>query len=77
MFDDLREPNKENETFQDALGFGSAMSSEPPSVARPRSSPGFMGLSSPQRFVLALLLLPAVCVLGTMCLLITGRISAF
>ncbi len=28
-------------------------------------------------FVLALLLLLAVCVLGTMCLLISGRITAF
>ena len=38
---------------------------------------GFLGLSASQRFVLALLLLLAVCVLGTMCLLITGRISTF
>lgn len=77
MFDDLREPDKENQAFQDALGLGTVSSATPVPAARPRSARGFLGLSAPQRLVLALLLLLAVCVLGTMCLLITGRISAF
>ncbi len=78
MFDDLREPEKEQQSFQDALGLGAP----PRAVSAPAAAPsrpvrGFLGLSAPQRFVLALLVLLAVCVLGTMCLLITGRISAF
>jgi hypothetical protein len=77
MFDDLREPEKKDQSFQDALGFGTVGSSEQAPVARPRSAAGFLGLSAAQRFVLALLLLLAVCILGTMCLLITGRLSAF
>jgi hypothetical protein len=77
MFDDLREPDKENQSFQDALGLGTVTTVAPAPTARPRSARRFMGLSPAQRFVLALLLLLAVCVLGTMCLLITGRISAF
>jgi hypothetical protein len=77
MFDDLREPDKEAQSFQDALGLGTISSTESTPAARPRSIRGFLGLSASQRLVLALLLLLAVCVLGSMCLLVTGRISAF
>lgn len=77
MFDDLREPDKESQSFQDALGLGTVTTTTPAPSTRTRSARGFMGLSAGQRLVLALLLLLAVCVLGTMCLLITGRISAF
>jgi hypothetical protein len=77
MFDDLREPDKEEDSFQDALGLGGTVTAAPTAPQRARRTAGFLGLSAAQRFVLALLLLLAVCVLGTMCLLITGRISAF
>ena len=39
-----------------------------------KTGKNFLGMTAPQRFVLALLLLIAVVVLGTFCLLITGRI---
>ena len=77
MLDNLREPNKDNESFQDALGLGQPPKVDPQAAMQPPTKRGFLGLSAPQRFVLALLLLVAVCVLGMMCLLITGRISAF
>ncbi len=77
MFDDLREPEKDQQSFQDALGLGTPASRASVPAAQPRPVRGFLGLSAPQRFVLALLMLLAVCVLGSMCLLITGRISAF
>jgi hypothetical protein len=77
MFDDLREPENEQQSFQDALGLGTVSSTVAAPAARARPVRGFLGLSAPQRLVLALLLLVAVCVLGSMCLLITGRISAF
>lgn len=34
----------------------------------------FLGLTAPQRFVIALLLLMMTCVLGVLCLVLTGRI---
>jgi len=76
MFDDLRPSDQENQSFEEAIGLGTPVSFEP-AVARSAGSKGFLGLTAVQRFVLSLLLLLAVCVLGTMCLLITGRIAAF
>ncbi len=76
MVDNLRESESDRQAFQEAMGLGSssAPEREPPRLVA-RSS--FLGMSPPQRLVIALLLLLAVCVLGTMCLLVTGRIGAF
>ncbi len=40
-----------------------------------RRSGRFLGMTAPQRFVIALMLMIAVCTLGSMCLLITGKIG--
>jgi hypothetical protein len=79
MFDSPSEPDKQNQSFEESLGFGQLANPAPvPSpTTRPPSPARFLGLSALQRLVLALLLLLAVCVLGTICLLVTGRISAF
>jgi hypothetical protein len=76
MFDNLRDSEKDQRSFEEAMGLGPTSSAAPESRRR-QSSGGLPGLSPGQRFVIALLLLLAVCVLGTMCLLATGRISAF
>jgi hypothetical protein len=76
MFDNLREPENNRQSFQEAIGMGPALTPQPEPLPEP-SRRGLPGMSAPQRFVIALLLLVAVVVLGTMCLLITGRISAF
>ncbi|MFH1183668.1 MAG: hypothetical protein V1755_01335 [Chloroflexota bacterium] len=76
MFDNLRDSEKDQRSFEEAMGLGPT-SSAVPEARRRRSSRGLLGLSAGQRLVIALLLLLAVCVLGTMCLLVTGRISAF
>jgi len=39
------------------------------------ASPRFMGMTARQRFILSMMLLLAVCSLGSMCLLITGKIA--
>jgi hypothetical protein len=41
--------------------------------SKPRGN--FLGMTSFQRFVIAVMFMIAVCMLGTMCLLITGRIG--
>jgi hypothetical protein len=71
MFDNLREeaskPFYEEEAkFQPALG---TTSEEPASPSR------FLGMSSMQRFVIAVMLMLAVCVIGSMALLVMGKIG--
>jgi hypothetical protein len=76
MFDNLREqanasPFYEEEAqFQEAAGTGNA---PPPRASASR----FLGMTAPQRFILSVLLMLTVCVLGAMCLLITGKIGLF
>ena len=74
MFDNLRDeaastPFYEEEAkFQSAAGTGTSASTR-------RKSSKFLGMTSIQRFVIAFLLFFAVCTLGAMCLLVTGRIG--
>lgn len=71
MFDDLRnDAAKQYEEevqaeYQPAAGT---------TTARGRS-PRFLGLTSVQRFVLVFLLSIATCVIGFLCLFVTGRIA--
>ncbi len=68
MFDNLREEvsakpfmDEEEAKFQPAAGTGA------------RRSTRFLGMTAIQRFVLVFMLFMAVCVLGAMLLLLTGR----
>lgn len=76
MFNELRDSDRERQSFQEAMGLGTT--SEPGAETRTkRSARGLLGMSAGQRLLIALLLLMSVVVIGTMCLLVTGRISAF
>ena len=71
MFDDLREeasqPFYEEEAkFQPASG---TISDETASPSR------FLGMTAVQRFVIAFMLMIAVCVIGTMFLFVMGKIA--
>lgn len=66
MLDDLRNSAKES-YLEDEAG-------TTPLAPQPKTRQNFLGMTAPQRFVLSVLLLIAVIVLGTFCLLITGRI---
>jgi hypothetical protein len=46
-------------------------------AAPPRRKSGgkFLGMTSMQRFIIALMLMIAVCTLGAMCLLLTGKVG--
>lgn len=69
MFDDFRQTSDETsfedqpEETGDDLGFTF--------TETPRH---FLGMTAPQRMVIAVLLLLMTCVLGSFCLLVTGRI---
>ena len=71
MFDNLRDDvnayDSEETKFQPASGTISG-----PINSRARR---FLGMTSIQRFVIALLLMFSVCTLGAMCLLVTGKIG--
>ncbi len=87
MFDNLRDQADYSDSFdstpfyEDEDQFRDAERAKP---APPRkkarkvsSSPSrrFLGMTPPQRFVLALMLFITVCVLGAMLLVVTGRIG--
>lgn len=76
MFDNLRDSEDDRQAFQDAIGLASTPDIEQETARNP-SSRGLLGMSAAQRLIIALLVLLAVIVIGTMCLLVTGRISAF
>lgn len=72
MFDNLRDDSSFYEEegqaqFQPAAGTEF-------DASRKNSSSRFLGMTSAQRFVLAFMLMLAVCVIGALCLLVTGRI---
>jgi hypothetical protein len=72
MFDNLREEasqpfyeEEEEAQFQPAAGTETPVRS---------SSSRFLGMTSIQRFVIAVLMMFAVCVIGALCLLVTEKI---
>jgi hypothetical protein len=66
MLDDLR---------NSATGSGDPQSQQPFRAEQPRHrGRPFLGMSAVQRFILALLLFMMTCVLGTGCLVLTGRV---
>ena len=72
MFDDLRnDASKQYEEETQAEYQPASISSS----ASPRRSTKFLGMTSMQRFVIVFLLLIATCVIGFMCLYVTGRIG--
>ncbi len=72
MFDSLRDPPKPETSLDADTDFAAE-----PGFDAPTASPTkpFLGLTPVQRLILAIMLLASVCILGTLCLLITGRIG--
>jgi hypothetical protein len=76
MFDDLRDEANTDASYGDAAGLRKVAGSDTP-MAPPASRGQFLGMTAPQRLIIAVLMMISVCVLGTMCLLVTGRIGGF
>lgn len=79
MFDNLREQADSTPFYEDEAKFEEAEGlREAPRAGRASNGNGhFLGMSPLQRFIIALMLLITVCVLGSMFLLMTGRVSLF
>jgi hypothetical protein len=74
MFDNLREQADSVPFYEDEAEFSQYESAPAnPSTTPPKGK--FLGMTPLQRFILAFMLLLAVCSLGSMCLLITGKIG--
>jgi hypothetical protein len=74
MFDNLREQANSTPFYEEEALFREAEGIK--AAPRRKAADGrFLGMSPLQRFVVAVMLLIAICALGSMCLLITGRIG--
>jgi hypothetical protein len=74
MFDNLRDQANSTPFYEDETQFREAEGVSAPPPAKPTDG-RFMGMTPPQRFIVAVMFLISICVLGTMLLLLTGRIS--
>ncbi|MDP1716140.1 MAG: hypothetical protein Q8L41_15490 [Anaerolineales bacterium] len=75
MFDNLRDETAPTSYYEeDEVKFESATETE---VEMPfaRRSSRLLGMTSIQRFVIAVMLLLAVCVIGALCLLVANKIG--
>lgn len=72
MFDNLRDDASSSFYEEDTIPPDEALTIPPP---RRRTSGKLLGMTPVQRFIIATMLLVAVCVSGTMCLLLTNRIG--
>lgn len=79
MFDNLRDDTSASFYEEYDAEFFPEESEEPekPVKVKAHVNTGskFMGMTPAQRFVIAFMLMIAVCTLGTMCLLLTGKIG--
>ena len=75
MFDNLHDQiNSAPFSDDDAkLQSEAGTDSNPP----PGSSRKFLGMTPQQRFFISVIMMIMVCIMGTLCLLLTGRISLF
>lgn len=75
MLDNLRDDDSSKPFFEDEEA---PVIKESVTMSEPsRSSGRFLGMTPIQRFVIAMLMMFMVCVLGMMCLLITGKIGLY
>ncbi len=75
MFDNLREQANSSPFYEEEAQFQQAAPSAPPVVRR--TAGRLLGMTATQRFVLVVMLMLIVCLLGSMALLITGKIVLY
>ncbi|RJP50465.1 MAG: hypothetical protein C4557_09590 [Anaerolineaceae bacterium] len=71
MFDNLREDAAAQSFYEEEAQFQPAAGTE---QARKSGSSRFLGMTPIQRFVIAVMMMFAVCVIGALCLLVTEKI---
>ncbi len=71
MLDDLR--NTAASSYEESI----PPEMEPQNENRKRRNGAFLGMSPVQRFVVVLMLFILTCILGTLCLLLSGKVVPF
>ncbi len=74
MFDSLRDQSNNDSAQHEADSLSGDPGFDTPSAPSLAGS-SLLGMTAAQRLIIAVMLLVSVCVLGTLCLLITGRIG--
>jgi hypothetical protein len=74
MLDNLRDDSSSKPFFEDEAQFQPA---DPGAIPAPARRGRFLGMTPVQRFVIAAMLMILVCVLGSMCLLVTGKMGIY
>ena len=82
MFDNLRDSADSSfyEEEQNDISSAPAPSRKPASAPRRRRSSSngqFLGMSAQQRFILAVMLMLTVCIMGTLAMFVTQKMSLF
>jgi hypothetical protein len=72
-YDSFREQADDNVFLEPEKPAGAAPATSTRRVRRQRGN--FMGMTAVQRFIIAVMLLFMTCLLGTLCLLVTQKIS--
>ncbi len=75
MFDNLRDESDNSFYDEDEAKFQPAAGTPSKSTLGRSKSGRMMGMTAPQRFVIVFMLMIVVCILGSMCLLVTGKIG--
>ena len=76
MFDNLRNDANSNPFYEDDKAQAEPTAETVVHTARSKSTK-FLGMTAQQRFIIAFMMMIAVCVLGVMLLLITGRFGLY
>jgi len=76
MFDNLRDDANSSPFYEDDKAQAKPAVGTIVPTARQKSTK-FLGMTAQQRFIIAFMMMIAVCVLGVMLLLITGRFGLF
>lgn len=66
MFEDFRKQSDQGEMFNEQ--------EQDADIVVSRRQSNFLGMTAPQRLIIALMLLMMTCILGTFCLLVTEKI---
>ena len=77
MFDNLRDDASPSYFDEEVTVPPEDYAASLPETPKRKSSGKILGMTAKQRLIIALMMLVAVCTLGTMCLLLTGRIGLF
>lgn len=75
MFDGLRKDASDTSGFDEPVGFFPEDKKTAAAPVRRRKPGQFLGMTAPQRFLIAVMLMIAVCSLGAMCMLMTGKFA--